>query len=158
MTPFSRGKISEVVAAIKPSPSVEVPEASRINVHAAVSRFSVLYEKIRNAVDYKDEHLLRKAAILRILKRQLVLEDDSALIAMRLIKELIAARYLPNGSLPETIVQDAASVVRKFQAVQKSTVGFDRHDSWLLGIVAAELEELLDDHRQEKALVNFLFE
>lgn len=147
-----------MLAALKPAPAVEVPEASRITVHAAVSRFAVLYEKIRNAVDYKDEHLLRKAAILRILKRQLVLEDDPALIAMRLIRELIAARYLPNATLPESIVGEVAFVVRKYQSVKQAKMGFDRHNRWLLGIVSAELEELLDPHIREKALVNFLFE
>ncbi|MBM3204550.1 hypothetical protein FJZ48_01035 [Candidatus Uhrbacteria bacterium] len=158
MTPFSRGKMSEVLAAIKDRPAPEVPEASRITVHAAVSRFAVLYEKIRNAIDYKDEHLLRKAAILRILKRQLVLEDDSALIAMRLIRELIAARYLPNGALPESLVTDVAVIIKKYQVVKRRSIGFDRHDRWLLGILSAELEEVLDNHDQEKALVHFLFE
>jgi len=158
MTPFSRGKISELLAGLKPSPIEEVPESARVTVHAAVSRFAVLYERIRNAVDYKDEHLLRKAAILRILKRQLVLEEDPALVAMHLIRELIAARYLPNGTLPESIIARVALVVRKFQAVTKAKVGTERHTEWLMGIVSAELEELLNDPRQEKVLVNFLFE
>ncbi|MDO8584402.1 MAG: hypothetical protein Q7R83_04460 [bacterium] len=158
MTAFSRGKISELVAALRPAAQIEVPEASRITVHAAVSRFAVLYEKIRNAVDYKDEHLLRKAAILRILKRQLVLEKDAALVAMHLIRELIAARYLPNATLPESLIADVAKVVRKYQVVRETRVGSDRHNEWLLGIVAAELEELVNDPHREKVLINFLFE
>ncbi|HEU0050685.1 MAG TPA: hypothetical protein VFQ60_01360 [Patescibacteria group bacterium] len=158
MTPFSRGKISELLAAVRPEPPQEVPESSRITVHAAVSRVAVLYERIRNAVDYKDEHLLRKAAILRILKRQLMLEDDAMLIAMQLIRELIAARYLPNAALPESMIGDVAKVVKKYQAVQKTKLGYDRHNEWLLGIISAELEELLNDPRREKALINFLFE
>ncbi len=150
--------MSEILAALRPTLPVDVPEASRITVHAAVSRFAVLYEKIRNAVDYKDEHLLRKAAILRILKRQLVLEDDPALVAMHLIRELIAARYLPNSSLPESLIAEVAQVVRKYQAVKQAQPGFIRHDEWVLGIIAAELEELVNEPRREKALINFLFE
>src|SRR5574337_1010627 len=111
MIAFSRGKISDLLHAIEPPKPVEVPEGSRITVHAAVSRFAVLYEKIRTAVDYKDDHLLRKAAIVRILKRQLALETDANVIAMQLIRELIAARYLPNATLPESLADQAAIVV-----------------------------------------------
>ncbi len=158
MPEFSRGKVSEILHAMRPPKAAEVPEASRITVHAAVSRFAVLYEKIRNAVDYKDDHLIRKAAILRILKRQLTLEPDDAQVGVNLIRELIAARYLPNGVLPESLAADAAIVIRKYRIVSRVPKTRERHREWLLGIVAAELEELLDDHRREKALVHFLFE
>lgn len=158
MTAFSREEVARVLAAIRATKAAEVPESSRITVHAAVSRFSVLYEKIRTAVDYKDEHLLRKAAITRILKRQLSLENDSNVIGRHLVRELIAARYLPNATLPETLIEEAGSVVRKLQLMRRTRVGNERDQRWLLGVVAAELEELLDDHSQEKQLVSFLYE
>lgn len=158
MTPYSRGKVSDILHAIAPPKAPEVPEASRITVHAAVSRFAVLYEKIRNAVDYKDDHLLRKAAILRILKRQFALEDDPSVIALQLIRELIAARYLPNATLPESLVEQGATVIGKYQVLKRANVGSTKHEQWLLGIVAAELEELLSANARDKALVNFLFE
>ncbi len=135
-----------------------MPEGSRITVHAAVSRFAVLYEKIRNAIDYRDDHLLRKAAIARILKRQLALEGDPQVVATHLVRELIAARYLPNGALPESLFSETAERVKKLQLVRRERRGSDRHMRWLLGIVAAELEELLDDHTEDKVFVNFLFE
>ena len=46
----------------------------RIKVSSLVSRLAFFYEKARNAVDYEEEHLLRKTAIARILKRQIVIE------------------------------------------------------------------------------------
>jgi len=46
----------------------------RISVSDLISKMSFYYEKIRNSVDYKEEHLLRKNAIERILKRQIVIE------------------------------------------------------------------------------------
>ncbi|MDO8617918.1 MAG: hypothetical protein Q7N87_03485 [Candidatus Uhrbacteria bacterium] len=158
MTSFSRGKIAEILSAVQRKKMAEAPEGSRITVHATVSRFAVLYEKMRNAIDYKDDHLLRKAAIVRILKRHLHLETDAALVATNLIRELIAARYLPNGVLAESMIGEAALVIKKFQVVKKTRIGSEKFYAWLLGIVAAELEELLDGHAQEKALVNFLFE
>ena len=103
MAEYAPAKTSVLAKAVQPIIPPEVPESSRVSVHAAVSRFSVLYERIRNAVDYKDDHLLRKAAINRILKRQLALESDPTVIGGHLVRELIAARYLPNGQVHEAV-------------------------------------------------------
>jgi hypothetical protein len=158
MTAFSRAKLEALLQVFKPAPVVDVPEGTRITVHATISRFSFLYEKIRNAVDYRDDHLLRKAAIVRILKRQIALEPISMDVAKNLIRELIAARYLPNATLPEDTYNRVEAIIRKFLAIKKEKVGRDRYVSWLLGIVAAEIEEELDDHAKVKGLVQFLFE
>src|SRR3989344_5275601 len=158
MSSFSKGLVEQILNAVRPARAAEVPEGSRIIVHAAVSRFSVLYERIRNAVDYKDEHLLRKAAILRILKRQLILESDPEVIAKNLVRELIGARYLANGELSESLIDETAVRVKKFQAIERVRAGSMSHIAWLRGIVAAEIEDVLVDATREKALVTFLYE
>lgn len=158
MADYALAKTSILANAVKPKSRVEVPESNRITVHAAVSRFSVLYERIRNAVDYKDDHLLRKAAIYRILKRQLSLETDANVIGSHLIRELIAARYLPNGQIHEEMGEKTGRVIRKYHACRRVHAGSEAYAEWLLGIISAELEELLDDHSESKTFVNFLFE
>jgi hypothetical protein len=155
---YDRARVAQLLRAISPGDRPPAPEGGRITVHAAVSRFSALYERIRNAVEYREDHLLRKGAIRRILQRQLVLETDPITIANHLIRELIAARYLPNGTLPESLVEEAALRVRKYQRIVKSYPAGDRHERWVLGVIAAELEELLTDQSREKALVTFLYE
>ncbi len=154
----SSAKIAFLAKAVQPQPLPDVPETSRITVHAAVSRFSVLYEKIRNAVDYREEHLLRKAAVTRILHRQLVLDGDPKNVGHALVRELIAARYLPNGVLDEALGDRAADIVAKYVALQRVHAGNEKHEAWLLGIVSAELEEMIDDHGADKAFVHFLYE
>lgn len=158
MADYALAKTSILAKAVQPKTPPEVPESNRITVHAAVSRFSVLYERVRNAVDYKDDHLLRKAAIFRILKRQLSLETDPNIIGGHLIRELIAARYLPNGQVHEEMGEKAGRVIRKYHACRRVNAGSEAYAEWLLGIISAELEELLDDHSESKAFVNFLFE
>lgn len=158
MADYAPAKTSVLAKAVQPITPPEVPESSRVSVHAAVSRFSVLYERIRNAVDYKDDHLLRKAAINRILKRQLALESDPIVIGGHLVRELIAARYLPNGQVHEEMGDKVGTVIRKYLACRRVNAGSEAYAEWLLGIISAELEELLDDHTESKAFVNFLFE
>ncbi|MDD5438422.1 MAG: hypothetical protein PHC70_04755 [Patescibacteria group bacterium] len=133
-------------------------DEDRITVHAAVSRFAFIYEKIRNIVDYKDEHLIRKAAILRILKRQLMLEPDPRNIAEQLIRELIGARYLPNATLPVSLIDQVSWIIYKLQLVSKINAGPESHQEWLRAMVAVEIEDVLVDATREKALVSFLFE
>ncbi len=155
---YDRARVGQFLKALNTPKRAIPPEGSRIVVHAAVSRFAALYERIRNAVEYREDHLLRKGAIQRILGRQLVLERDPFVIANHLIRELIGARYLPNEALPETLIDDTAMVVRKYQAVVAVHAGGEKHARWLLGVLCAELEELLADPAREKAIVTFLYE
>ncbi len=158
MDAISRSHAGQILGALRSIPVQMGSEGSRITVNETVGKFSFLYERIRNAVDYKDEHLHRKAAIQRILKRQLILESSPAVIAERLIRELIGARYLPNAVLPESLIEDVAQHVRKYNAIRSIRAGTDRHADWLNGILAVEIEELLVDATGEKALVTFLYE
>lgn len=155
---ISPGIAEQVLLALAPPVVESVPEEARINVHAAVSRFAVLYERIRNAVDYKDEHLLLKSAILRILKRQLVLENDADVIATNLIRELIGAKYLANNELPESLISDVSLRVRKFLAIERTRVGSSSHIAWLRRVAAAEIEGVVVDSSRDKAWVSLLYE
>lgn len=150
--------MEQLLAAFEPLPPRALADEPRLTVHAAVSRFAVLYERIRNAVDYKDEHLLRKAAILRILNRHFILEVDPKAIALNLIRELIGARYIPNGELPERIVDVVAEIVQKEQAVERCRVGSAAHYRWLRTLIAVEIEETLVDATREKTLTTWLYE
>ena len=158
MSDFSKGKISELLHIVEPKKTPEVPEVARITVHAAISRFSFLFERVRNVVDYKDEHLLRKAAIQRILRRQLMLEKDLHKVSENLVKELIAAKYLPNATLDEQLYSQVEHIIKRYALLKKQRLGRDSHYQWLLGIIAAELEELVSDATLDKRSVNFLYE
>ncbi|MBU1908104.1 hypothetical protein KKF59_03155 [Patescibacteria group bacterium] len=158
MEEYSKQLTEQVLKALFPKVEEKETEGQKLSVHETISRFSFLYERIRNAVDYKDEHLIRKAAILRILKRLLILEANPEALAGSLIKELIGARYLPNGQLPDTVVKDVALLVQKYQAVARINAGSERHLEWLRGVLSVEIEETLVDQTKEKALVMFLYE
>lgn len=159
MSAFLNDHIKTALEVIAPIPMPEATsEDARLTVHAAVSRASSLYEKIRNAIDYKDEHLVRKAAIERIVKRRALFDRDPRSVSLHLIRELIAAKYLPNQTLPESLVDEIEPVVQKFFAVRDQDLGGLRQEEWVLGLVAAELEELLGDRGQGKAMARFLFD
>lgn len=97
-------------------PSAE--EEPKISVSELISKMAFYYEKIRNTVDYQEEYLLRKGAIERILKRQLVIEgviraSKGEQIAKHLLYELIRAGYLPNNKIPERKISEVANLIEK---------------------------------------------
>jgi hypothetical protein len=156
--PTGKGIAEQLITLLKATPEKAATTGNRLTVHATVSRFSFLYERIRNAVDYKDEHLLRKAAIERILMRQFLLERDAHVIALNLLREMVGARYLPNGTVPEQVVLDVAMILRKYLSIQRVNVGGERHLRWLRGVISSEIEDRVVNAAQEKGLVTFLYE
>lgn len=158
MPEIDAGISAELLRILAPKTAPEIPEHERLRVHATVSRFAFLYERIRNAVDYKEDHLLRLNAIARILRRQLVLETDAHAIAKNLVNELIGARYLPNDALPESVVNDVAVVVSKELAVRVSSVAGAKHAAWRIGVLSAEIDERVAEPTRDKGLITFLYE
>ena len=135
-------------------------EESTIGVNEVVAKAVLAYEKIRNIVDYRDEHLLRKSAINRICKRRFSEVLRGAQTGESLIKELIRAGYVANYSLPETKIQEVNAALNKaanLWLAVKDSFAFSKQKkikSWLLGLVSVEIEELLILTDFKKALIN----
>lgn len=138
-------------------------DEDRIKVGELSSKLVSIYERIRNAVEYHEEHLLRRNAIARILKRRFVRGVTGEEIARPLVEELIRARYLPNDKLPERIIEDIQIIIDKHitlintASVDKRSKAKRQIFQWILGIMASELEEFLIPHHRERALVDAMF-
>jgi len=140
----------------------EGEELIRVNIMTSAVAF--MYEKIRTIVDYKDEHLLRKSAIFRILKRRFLEGNDYYKISERVIKELISARYLENNKVPETKILEVAQVIEKYDLLylgveeQKGLkTALDLYD-WILGLAACEIEETIVPANKEKVFTRFMYD
>jgi hypothetical protein len=162
----------------------EKDEISRIKVSALISKVAFVYEKIRNAVDYDEEHLLRKNAIERILKRQIVIEgvlkaSKSEEISLHLLTELIRAGYLGNDELPETKIKEIASLLEKYiklknYALEKVSTFSNLSDdtkvirnkvkernklvNWIISIAATEIEENLGKDLVQNTVIENMYE
>ena len=60
-------------------------EGSHFAVSRTVSLMAALYEKARNAIEFRADHLIRRAAIYLILKRRILINVGSKTIAENLI-------------------------------------------------------------------------
>ncbi|MCA9388998.1 MAG: hypothetical protein KC585_00150, partial [Candidatus Magasanikbacteria bacterium] len=158
METISKAKIDLLTKAVQPTELELATEGRRLIVHTAISRFSVFYERLRTAIDYKEEHLLRRSAIVRILKRQFSLETEAEQIASQTLRELIAAKYLANDHHAEELIKDIAAMVAKFLAVKRIHSKIPDFEKWLLEILAAEIDEVVTDQKEEKIFLNLLYE
>ncbi len=134
-----------------------------IKVNEVIGTLSFFYEKIRTAVDYREEHLLRKSAILRIIKRRFVHKNKAWNIADSLVRELIRSRHLENMSVTEETVYEIGGILNKYiflnnQLAKREVPGSSKKIEWLLAIAACEIDNLLKPKIVESALVNCMYD
>ena len=139
-------------------------ETPTIHVDEVASAVAAFYEKIREVVDWREEHLMRRAAIERILKRRLLLFRNGKDIAEPLVLELIRGGHFPNDRIPESKISEVQKLINKYlfiidnsPAPPKKKQKIQLFD-WILSIAACELEEILSPFSREKALIEYMTE
>jgi len=136
-----------------------------IKVSEVLGAIALIYEKIRNVIEYKGEHVIRRNAIERILKRLLWERStaDANRIAHNLLRELIWARYFPNDSVPKSKTHQVAAIINKYITLLNSLLAKETFTSdlslknWVWGVASAEIEEALDPSFREP-YVEFMHE
>ncbi len=132
-----------------------------ISVSETVSAAATAYEKVRNTLEYDEEHLLRRNAIRRILKRRIG-ETEGMSLARDLLRELIWARYLPNKRVPETMAKAIADLLEKyaplFEAARLRAALPQVAHEWLLDLASVEIEYLLMPPRSDEALASYAYQ
>lgn len=138
---------------------IEYAEESTVGVNEVVAKAVLAYEKIRNIVDYRDEHLLRKSAINRICKRRFSEVLRGAQVGESIIKELIRAGYIENYALPETKINQVNKAFNKTANLWlsvKDSFNFSEQNkmkNWLLGLVSVEIEDILIPTEFKQSLI-----
>ncbi len=152
------------IKSIKPRSKPD--EYSKITVSRAVSFFAILYEKVRNAIEYRDDHLVRRAAIERIAKRRLSMGSKGDGEGENILKELLWARYFPADSMSETDIVSLQNIIDTYIAMRDSIVpGRDGKtgkylDDFLFDMMTCEIEEVLsqDLALRENIFTYFIFQ
>lgn len=135
--------------------------SERIKVSEVLGSLARLYERIRTTVEYKGEHVLRRNAIERILKR-LVWEKgslrpdvDTKSISETLLKELIWARYLKNDSIAKIKITEVKKIIDKYFTILRNLDNIPSGSSpgtirnWIWGIASSEIEDSVDPSNRE---------
>lgn len=117
-----------------------------IHVSEVVSRVARLYEWMRNSLEYKEEHLIRRSAIERMLKRYIFLRTNAGGrdLSVSLLRELVHAGYFPNDTIPEQAIEEVGEILERYLAVL-STFGDveTTHIDFLIQLASVEIEHQL---------------
>ncbi len=148
----------------QPDKTFHDPEAEKIKLSHLASRLGFFYEKIRNVMDYNEEHLITRNSLKRLLKRQIILlqEKRAHKISKALIYEFIRAGYLPNNTLPETIIDQLAQVVDKYLAIihhlqVNKLPKANKLSEWVLDLASCEINDMLFGSDKDTAIVNLMY-
>ena len=144
----------------------EVEPYNAIEVSPTASFFGLLYEKIRNAIEYREENLIRRAAIERILKRRWLLNPSLKGEAENILRELLWGRYFSPGSLTFDDVERIQKILEKYlNLIKRVIVGRDQKSKekfteFLLSLLTCEIEEELapEEARKREYFLYFLFQ
>jgi hypothetical protein len=111
------------------------------------------YERARNALEYRADNLVRRAAIERILKRIMLLSKDPEKIIADLLTELRWAKYV---SLEETKAVKSLDIAKILQKYTSYRGGVPQ--DWVVKIASAEIEDLFNLNTDYKQFTFFAFQ
>lgn len=133
-----------------------------ISVNPLVAELATWYEKFRTAIDYRDDEVILRSAIERILKRRLTFGGNGQTIAAPLIRELIWARYFPDSTIGESQVNKVAHTITLFLELEKK-VNSKHHlnkrlvNEWVLHLLSSEIEHILKPNDPKDLMSYFIF-
>lgn len=132
----------------------------KINVNPLVSTVASLYEQFRNAMDYREDEVVLRAAIERILKRRLMFGGSGQKVAGLLIRELLWARYFADNSLSESIIIEVGNNIDAYLSLRHLLiftykVNESLVNDWIYDLMSAQIEQILNK-KPEKELVSSL--
>lgn len=135
----------------------------KIKVNTMISKLAFFYESMRNTLEYNDEHLVRKNAIQRIVKRRLIENVTGSDISRFLINELIRAGYIEDNTLPESKIHEVSQIINKYIVLRNNIL--DRFSqkavvdlyNWTLSLMACEIEECLVSADYEDAYIEAFY-
>jgi len=145
---------------------LEEKKTGTIHVDEAASRVASFYEKIRGIIDWKEEHLLRRNATERALKRRVFANfdiingeiDETPIEAEPLVLELIRGGHFPNDTIKESKIEEVQIAINKYLFILKKYKEENlRFYNFLFSIAACEIEEILIPSIKERALINYMF-
>lgn len=142
----------------------EEKNQQKIEVSETISKIALVYEKIRNTIDYQEDHLLRKNTIKRILKRRLATTNQPEAIAKPLILELIRAGYLKNNEVAESYIKIVENIINNYLIIKDYLPHLYKEkeltdlNKWWISIMAVEIEEALVPPIKKDALVELIYD
>ncbi|HSW47489.1 MAG TPA: hypothetical protein VLG67_00255 [Candidatus Saccharimonadales bacterium] len=135
----------------------------KISVNPIVTKFASWYEKLRNAMEFREDEVILRATIERILKRRLLLGGNGKSTAEPLVKELLWARYLPDNEIAESKVHQVEESIDLHLTLRLSVLAEHRMpdsliNEWIYDLMSSDIQYILNSKRDKEIIANFMFQ
>lgn len=159
---LSLSRLSNLLISSFEKEEVKNQTKTGINVNRFVSEIATWYEKFRNAMDYRDEEVVRRAAIERILKRRLLFGGTGEKIAPPLMRELLWARYFPDASISDEEIKKVGHIIDLYLELRKQLLARQHEvkikiDTLIYQLLSSHLEIMLNKSKDVEMISNFIF-
>ncbi len=131
-------------------------------VNNLASELATWYEKLRTAIENRDEEVILRAAIERILRRRLLLGGNGETVGPSLVRELVWARYFPDESIGDDKIEeikntidlylDLRNLIPKHNKVRESEL-----NEWIYHLMASDIEDRLNPTVKKEAMISYIF-
>lgn len=133
-----------------------------ISVNPLVSKLAAWYEKVRNAMDYRDQEVILRVAIERILKRRFLMGKKGKDIAFPLIRELVWARYFPDASVQESAIEKVSQKIDLYMQLQQRLLSQKVLPDaiviqFIFHVLSSDIEQLLHPNTEKDVIVNAMY-
>lgn len=140
----------------------DLDDGQGMSVNPIVSEIASLYEKFRNAIEYREEEVILRASIERILKRRLILGGKGEAVAGPLVRELVWARYFPDRSITQEKIATVADIIDLFLRLRSLVLkkpGIKEQDitDWIYQLLSATIEDILNPNTEKVTVANLIF-
>ena len=141
----------------------ESHDERKIAVNPIVTKFASWYERLRNAMEFREDEVILRATIERILKRRLLLGGNGKSTAEPLVKELLWARYLPDNEIAESKVNQVEESIDLHLSLRLSVLSEHRMpdnliNDWIYDLMSSDIQYILNPKREKEVIANFMFQ
>ena len=138
-------------------------EEGKLSVNPIVTKFASWYERLRNAMEFREDEVILRATIERILKRRLLLGGSGKTTAESLIKELLWARYLPNNEVGHSEVKKVEESIDlhlelRHRVLSEHRVSDSIINDWIYDLMSSDIQYILNPKRDKEMMSNFMFQ
>lgn len=152
--------LSKNLHAATVTPSYESDE--KLHIAGVGAGLYAAYEKLRNATEYTEQHLLLRSAIERFLRRNILFRGSSVKLGHEIVVELTEAGYLKNDSISIQVVALLDDFIVQYVNLAKTIehnhkVPHDKAKFWTLQVLSVCIENLVAPHRSTDAFIDFAY-
>lgn len=122
-----------------------------------VSFFGFVYERIRNSIEFNDEHLIRRLSIARVLRRRLEINKTGKGEGENLARELMWGRYISSDTITRSDIKDIQHIIDSYiyfaSVIKNSSTNKKRTGityNMLIDFMSSEIEESLNIDTTER--------